>query len=230
MKNSRGTTRTIPGTIELIINSDDPLMVTRYENELICLFVAPIMFFSAAINYVNRYLRLHESFQDVLLDIMVFTILGLMFELFLRTETIPAQEATVGISILLSLVLFFVVGRYYDMMGNSVWTVGFVLIAMSLIRTSKVMLFIVGSSNLICMIYIVLRYGYRGIEVTRFSILVEVSLFVVLFVVSRSVNGMNTSRYAKLRNQKDALMMQKVGNRCCRGGTETAECNARNVQ
>lgn len=209
MKSSNSIIKTVPHTVELIINSDDPLMATKYENELICMFTAPLMFLSAGINYIYRYLMLHEDFRCVLPDIIIFIIFGLILESYLRTERIPARQGTIGVSVLLSLVLFFVVGRYYEMMGNSVWTVAFVLIVMSLIRTTRVMLSIVGSASLMCIIYIILRFGYRSIEVTTLSIFDQVLLFVVLFIVSYAVNEMNTARYSKSREQYGELMMQK---------------------
>ena len=209
MKDSRGMIRTVPRTIELILNSDDTLMVTRYANELICIFAAPLMLLSAFVNYVNRYLRLHEDFLDILPDIIVFLAFYLAFEFFLRTERIHPKRASIEISILLSLVLFFVVGRYYEMMGSAVWTVSFVLIAVSLFRNSRAMLCTIAAASFLCLIYIILKFGHRTVEVTSLSIFNQVFLFVVLFAVSLTINMLNTSRYSKIREQYTELMAQK---------------------
>lgn len=209
MKNSRSIVRTVPDVVGLIINSDDQCTVTRYENVLICMFAAPLMFLSAAVNYVNRCLILHEEFMSVLPDIIVFVLFGLMFEFYLRDVKIPVRSATIGISISLSLVLFFVVGSYYDMMGDSVWIVAFVLMAVSLIRSDRLMLSFVGTSSLLCLIYMILRLRYKGIEVTSYYIFNQVFLFLVLFVVSFAVNTINTLRYSKITGQCAELMAQK---------------------
>lgn len=199
--------RSIPVLFNLITNEDDPFKVIYYQNVISCLFAAPLLFLCAIINVivVNYW---HGNLYSALFDSIFFLLLAFVF-VFLSIKKLDIYLFDHLISFALSILLAFIVIRYYNIIGPAVWTASFVMVVISLMRLKLTMIFYLAMTTLICGLYVTFILSGNSSPYSSIYILVQAVLFCIVFGLAIAASYLNFNRYDKAMQRLNAVILQK---------------------
>ncbi len=192
----------IPDIIKSLYETNAEKEVEKYQNLLSKLLAVPILVFGSVINFIVRYFIVNQALMPVLLDSLVLLVLGLFFELFSRVLRDEAVKSNVFIA-LSSVILVFLVLRFYQRIGATVWTISSIFILVALLRKRKktvislsITLFLLGSHVTVNLMSFDQDLAYFLSQMVAFS---------VLFFVAAIVHEIFTNRIKLIDNQNEQI-------------------------
>lgn len=204
---NRKMKRNIPGVLKVIHEDVDEASYTTHYNMLICMITSLMLFLGAAASFVVRYFFINGQPGDVIFDSAILIILGAGFELFLRTKIKDLPNSAHIISLAYSFVFLFIMIRFYQLIGPSVWVLGLVQILFSMGQSSPVMLrYIIGSMSL-SIVYVVFFTDSYAHE--PFYNVMLAAFFVLASVVATIVYRVMNLRNSKIRIQFERIQFER---------------------
>lgn len=198
--------RRMPDYIKAI-NTADPLKVTRYENIILCMFISPLLLFGAFANTM-RYFVLDAALQDTIINVSIFLLLAISFELVTRIS-IDTKLQTYLVSALLVLINIFAAVRVYAVVGHAYWLIIALLIIMSMFRLTKVTLIIVLVTSCFTCAYIWYTYPMLTFETGPIYYVPLTVLLIFLFSVAFVVHEITVERYREINKKYREAHKQK---------------------
>jgi diguanylate cyclase (GGDEF)-like protein len=203
MKNTKkeySIKRSITSIINAIAEEEDANLIDIYENKMVSMYASVLLFIASLVNFVVRHYIRSEDFEICLFTSLVFLLLGISFDVISRIN-LKGNIMTLGISVLSFITLIFICTNYYDIIGPAVWTVAFIQVLLAMMRVTKMMLYFLISAIIISNIYI-LYHSYNS-PLFQMDIIdiVQIVLFVILFIIADTVHKINLARYNKVKNQ-----------------------------
>lgn len=196
--------RTIPGIIKIINESNDMDTIETMENYIGCYYGVLILLIGAIVNFM-----LHHELKSSVLDSVFMLLLCSCFAItpYLKLKT---RIITHWISILFSIVLIFVTVRIYDYMGPAIWTVAFLNIIISSIRTTRVMLNYVTVSILFVSIYYSLVLSRIPFEYGTEYYATQIFLIAFIVVITPFLHLINRTHYNRVNHMYMTEVKQRV--------------------
>mgnify|MGYP001573227403 CR=1 FL=1 len=111
----------ISDVIRKINDSNEEMVIVKYENILFQKFCSLILFLGSILNLVVIYLILHQNIKDTLINslfLMGFSLLLELFSVIISNERLKSYIFTM----ILSAMLVFMVLNFYYIIGPAVWT------------------------------------------------------------------------------------------------------------
>lgn len=200
--------RTIPGLIRELNHAKEIKVITALENLMVCYFAVPLLALGSLLNYLLRDIMWpNGSVQSAWDSLYLFLLSGLFCLLSLnKLRTIVTTHL---VSLLYSLILFFLTFRFYELMGPSVWTISFIMISLALVRVSRVMLGYVGISTLLSGIYVVFVASKTPYTMTDFYYIIQMFLFSILFLILLAIHKITITRFEELNEHYIQVVLQK---------------------
>jgi diguanylate cyclase (GGDEF)-like protein len=199
---------TVPHIMNKINKADDLETIIRNENLLACLFASPILFMMSIANFLIRYAGLHEGLGNVLIDSLICVILGLGFEIILRSGLkLNMLVNLVAINYGLWCVFMFI--RISKIIGPLVWFGAFLLMLMAMYQIKKNMLLITGSVIIVMGIYNFLTTPIVTYEFGRIHYCFLLLALTAILMISAIVHKSTVNRYKRMMKHIDTLRDQK---------------------
>jgi hypothetical protein len=181
--------------IESFINSKNQQELLRYENKLLISSIIPILLVEAALNAVIYAFFLKGSTADIWLNSTAFAALaGALFLIgrYIRSERLVSYLLTAVFVVS----VFFLVWRYYLVIGPAVWTIVFVIIVFATMSNNRVTFPVLSVSLVVIGIYLwVSNYPY---EMRSLYYAAQFFAFAIVFFVAAGMQLINSGRYKKI--------------------------------
>ena len=193
----------ISDVIRKINDSNEEMVIVKYENMLFRKLYSPILFLGSILNFVVIYLTLHQNIKSTLINslfLMGFSLLLEFFYIIINNERLKSYIFT----IILSAMLLFMVLRFYFMIGPTVWTISFILVTISMVRIEKSMLSTL--SFVIFLLGMYVCYKSSSFYMGTIYYVAQTISFALLFIISGFVHQINTDRYQRINKQYQELM------------------------
>lgn len=204
LKNEHAFKRTVPGVINAINAAQDADQISKYENILVSIFGSNLLYLSAVINFIIRYIFYSENLANSLVDSIIFLLLGIAFDVITR-KNLKTNLVTLYIAILSTLAFIFLAVRFYDIVGPALWTIGFIQILLAMIRITRTMLYYLVAAMLMASFYI-LYQSFNGLSFHFDNVYygLQILALLILLVVAASVHKINIERYKLINRQLEA--------------------------
>lgn len=200
--------KTVPELIKDINETDNSDDIIRLENTFACSYGESFMIFSAILNAVLRYNLLNEKAEFIMLDTLIFILLGIGFATISRIE-IDLKVQTHIVSMLYFIWSIFLTVRFYHFIGPAVWTIAFIQIAISMFRITKIMFSYMAIATFFSGMYVVLVTSRDQYNMGSFYYIVQIALFFILLIISAAVYRVNSLRYIKIDKRYEMVNRQK---------------------
>ncbi len=198
----------IPSILKEINKSYDIEKITELENQMACMLASPIMFLASLINFLVVNFILKEALSSVLLNSAIFLILGISFELLLRTK-LSTKLTSYIITALYSLWFLFFLIRMYPIIGPAIWMIACIQIVFALSRIKKDMAVVIGIITLLSSIYVLFHASdFEMVLKYNFFLPQTTTLFVLILILSIT-HSINMSRFHNLLNSFEIVTEQK---------------------
>lgn len=197
----------IPGVLKSIHEDVDETSYTTHYNMLICMITSLVLFLGAAASFIVRFFFFNGAFLEALFDSAFLIILGMGFELFMRSGVKNKPKAIHIISIMYSVIFIFIMVRFYALIGPSIWVLGLVQMLFAMGQSSPVMLrYLIGSMSL-SIVYAVFIADGNGHEL--FYNVMLISFFVLAVIVSLIVYRVINLRNRKIMKQSERIKFER---------------------
>lgn len=200
---------TIRNIILQMNNAYELDMITRLENLLVCRYASILMYIGAFFNFIVRYLIWAEDIKGVLLDSILFLILGVLFTILPHVKTSIVSSNHI-ISLLYSSWFVFVALRYYSRIGPAVWTLAFIQIALAMVRISKIMIIYISVTTFTSGLYVIYTSPQSTFHINTVYYITQFVLFGLLFFIATKVHDINISRFERTNQQYITVIEQKA--------------------
>jgi len=209
MKNEYIFRRTIPGVIDAINTLEDADNISKYENILVSIFASNLLYIAAVANFIVRYIIYSENLTNCLIDSIIFLLLGIMFDVITRVN-LKTYLVTFYIAILSFLTFIFIAVNFYYIIGPALWTAGFIQLLLAMIRITRTMLYYTVAAILIGYFHILYQFLHGlSFQIDTFYYVIQIILFLILFVVAASVHKINIERYKLINRQLEEVTEKK---------------------
>jgi diguanylate cyclase (GGDEF)-like protein len=199
---------TVPSILNALCESEDENQILQYDNKLVCMFISPVLLAGSVINFIVRYFIFKRGLGATLMDSAILLALGLFYETLLRTgEKLNARLVAHITSALFGLFFVYVVLRFYDLIGPSVWLFGIFPIFLSIVQVTRILWAYTSVSLVLSWFYIMLKYFGSG-TLTPYFYFVGFVFFTMLFIVSLVIMKINTTRIGKIKRQLGEVRIQ----------------------
>lgn len=189
----------VPSVLKAIHNTYDPIEITRYENILVCMFASPLMAFGAVINLIISIIR-YVSLQGILWDTVVFIVFTAFFEILMR-QKMPVKRAKHLISALYSLVYMYIVFSFFPWIGSAVWTIGFIMVILAMLRNSKSMVIYMAVTVFLCGLAVTIFPSYFQYKIDVMYYIMQYFFFTILFAITMIIQQVNSFRQRTIVTQ-----------------------------
>lgn len=197
--------RTIPGVINAINALEDADNISKYENILVSIFASNLLYIAAVANFIVRYIIYSENLTNCLIDSIIFLLLGIMFDVITRVN-LKTYLVTFYIAILSFLTFIFIAVNFYYIIGPALWTAGFIQLLLAMIRITRTMLYYTVAAILIGYFHILYQFLHGlSFQIDTFYYVIQIILFLILFVVAASVHKINIERYKLINRQLEEV-------------------------
>ena len=201
--------RTIPGVINAINALEDADKISKYENILVSIYASNLLYLAAIANFIVRYIIFSENLTNCLIDSLIFFLLGITFDIITRIS-LKTYLVTLYIAILSLLTFIFIAVNFYYIIGPALWTAGFIQLLLAMIRITRTMLYYVVAAILIGYSYILYHFLHGlSFQIGTVYYVVQIILFLILFVIAASVHKINTDRYKLINRQLEEATEKK---------------------
>ncbi len=201
--------RTIPGVINAINALEDADNISKYENILVSIFASNLLYIAAVANFIVRYIIYSENLTNCLIDSIIFLLLGIMFDVITRVN-LKTYLVTFYIAILSFLTFIFIAVNFYYIIGPALWTAGFIQLLLAMIRITRTMLYYTVAAILIGYFHILYQFLHGlSFQIDTFYYVIQIILFLILFVVAASVHKINIERYKLINRQLEEVTEKK---------------------
>ncbi|MEK6266253.1 MAG: EAL domain-containing protein, partial [Clostridium sp.] len=188
----------IVDVIKKMNNSNEELVILKYENIFCRMFYTPILLLGSILNFIFLYLLWKKDLKVTLINSFFMFGLYLLFEIFSKTINDERLKSNI-FNILFSTALVYAVTRFYYLIGPTVWTISLILIVLSMVRIKKNMLIITSITTFLLGLYVWnLSYSYH--MGTLYYVAQNVS-FAILIAVASSIHKINANRYNRINKQ-----------------------------
>lgn len=208
MQGSKIKRSSIPGILSLLNDATEDNDILWYENVLMCMFLSPIFFLGSAAILMFQGLLRGEMPGDVLVNAAFLFLAGTALEVFRRIRLNDTLQTHI-ISALYSITFLFCLFRYYNVIGPSIWTLGFIQVLLSMVRTTKTMLTYMGLTMLGAGIYVTFIISGRPYNMSGVYYQLQFVFFTLLFIVSLTVHTISRNRIARIRRDLFELQRQE---------------------
>lgn len=182
--------------------------VSKYENMLCCIYSAPIMFFTALLNFILRYLIWREDIIWVLSDTFILTCFGILLGILLRVN-IKVRLSTFLISLIYCLYYVFLYYRYYTHLGPLIWVIGCLQMILVISHVTKDMALYNGITILALSIYTFIREPQVTLQLNSTYYILLIALMFACISGIIWGNYVHFIRYRILREQLNTVLQQK---------------------
>lgn len=134
-------------------DTNEEMIILKYENIFCRLFYTPILLLGAILNFIVMYLIWNQDIKVTLINSFFMISLFLLFELFsqrVHNERLKSHIFT----LIFSATLIFSVMRFYYLIGPTVWTISLTLVMISMVRLKKSMLIMTSVTVFLLGIYV----------------------------------------------------------------------------
>lgn len=206
MKNNKSLNKKIKDISKAIGEASEKITITHYENILFCIYGKILMFSAAIINLVIGLLLFINNAQTIFINSTALIIFGFLFAVI---ERVPLKIGiqTHLVSALYSIILMFVIYRFYNDIGPAVWTVASIVIILAMSRVTLVMLLYIALFTFMMGVHIWVRS--EPYQMNTVYYITQTCFFGILFIISSSVHKINVSRYRKLHQQFKLVFEKK---------------------
>lgn len=191
--------------IDLSGNIDD---ISKYENMLSCIFAAPVMFISAILNFILRFLVWHENLTIVAFDTLILCSLGIMLEVLLRINLKVKLFAFLVASVFCMYFIFLYI-RYQDNLGPLLWIIACLQLILVITHVTKEVATYNGIIILGLSIYTFIKAPEITVQFNRFYYGMQLLLIAFFFLVVISANHVHITRYKIIKEQLKTVTKQK---------------------
>lgn len=184
--------------IDLLSESVDEEKILKYENMLVAKFATISIILASLLTFLARYYLLNESLNEVAGDSIFLLVIAIIFEVSLRAIKNEPLKMYL-FSGLFSMLLIFIVIRFYQYIGPAVWTVSIILVMVSLVYTRRNMLLAMAGTIFLLGLYI----GDKTNNFNNWSMyyMAQMVGFTILFFVVAGVHKIIVDRSKKVFNQ-----------------------------
>ncbi|MFA9422282.1 MAG: putative bifunctional diguanylate cyclase/phosphodiesterase [Sedimentibacter sp.] len=204
----------IPSVLQAIAEEDNPDVIEKYENITVSMYASILLYFAAISNFLVRYYVLEHNFKISILTSLIFLFIGIAFDISVRVN-IKSRTMTLIISILSFFTSMFICIIFYDIIGPAVWTAVFIQLLLALVRVTSHMLYFISSAVILSNIYILFNSYYTSdFSKNYIYYIVQMVLFVVIFIISAGVHKINVDRYKKVKKQFKEVIENKKSIEC----------------
>lgn len=200
--------RSIPGFFYRINNEDDPSKLLYYQNILACIFGALLMFLGGISNLLVRCFLPDPNIPAALFDGSFFMLLAFAF-IYISKKQIPVNRLDHLVSILYCTWIYFIVFRYYSIIGPAIWTLVFFVICLSMIRLKLTMLAYLGFTIFTCGLYVTFILPPDVFQFSIVYFLVQNFLFTLVFIIAYASFSYNIKRYNQALDRLHNMTAQK---------------------
>ena len=190
--------------IRSYVNSRNEHESLRYENKLLISGMIPILIIVAVLNVLLYVAFGRKDITFAVINCAVFIVLaGILFLIsrLVRSEKFVSNT----IAGLFVLITFFVVWRYYLLIGPAVWTCVFIIILFATLSNNRLTLMALSLSLVGIGIYLwVKNYPY---DTGNLYYTVQFFEFAVLFILAAGLQFINHERYKKIKQYIDETNM-----------------------
>lgn len=209
MKNEYIFRRTITGVIDAINTLEDADNISKYENILVSIFASNLLYLAAVANFLVRYIIYSENLTNCLIDSIILFLLGITFDIITRMK-LKTYLVTFYIAILSFLTFIFIAVNFYYIIGPALWTAGFIQLLLAMIRITRTMLYYTVAAILIGYFHILYQFLHGlSFQIDTFYYVIQIILFLILFVVAASVHKINIERYKLINRQLEEVTEKK---------------------
>lgn len=200
--------RTLPVLFNLLNSENDPNKIVYYQNVLACMIATPLLFLGAIANIIVVYFFWGADLYSVLFDSAFFILLAFVFE-FISRKKMDINLMDHFVSLMQSILLAFIVIRYYGIIGPGVWSVSFVMTIIAMMRMRLTMLYYVAITTFICGSYITFLFPNNAFQFSSAYFIVQNILFCFFFGLAAAAFYLNLNRYDKAVKRLNSVISQK---------------------
>lgn len=202
--------RSLPLVFNRLNNEDDPVKLLYYHNIFACMFGASLMLVGGLANILVRCFLPDPDLPAALFDGVFFLLLAFAF-IYISKKQFSGNIFDHLVSLLYSIWIFFVVIRYYSIIGPAIWTIVFFVICMSIVRLKLTMLVYLGFTIFISGLYVTFILPYDIFQFNNAYFLAQNLLFTLVFIMAYVSFSYNINRYDKaLVRLNDVTAQKKV--------------------
>ncbi|MFA6506732.1 MAG: HD domain-containing phosphohydrolase [Treponemataceae bacterium] len=188
----------VPDIIRAINETDDEGAILKFENLLLCMFASPVLAFGSITNLVLNSLVLNRISTGNIIDSLTLFSIALFFEVYARKAQNEKLKGHV-FTILFSVILVYLVVRFYREIGDSVWTISACLVFLSILRTRKTMLFTMVATIFLTAVYAWPDLGKYNHGVAYYFC--QTVSFLVFLLITAAVHQIIRNRFSKIKSQ-----------------------------
>lgn len=176
----------------------DEINTIEFENHLVSLISFILCFLCSVLNYFyfKFFARTHNMGAN--LNSFILLLFGIVYLIIFKFKIEETSKKRL-LNILTILIIFFIVHRYYPIIGPAVWSFSFVPIIVSVLRKNKSILILLSVELFLSGIYVwYLNTYYEFDEVYYIS---QFTAFSILFLITSIVSFVNDSKNRKIESQ-----------------------------
>ena len=191
MKQNKMKIRTVLATLS---GNCDITQVTACENLLVCRFAAVTFAAATVATFLLRVFIFRQDILAVLTDSVAFLVAATFFYLMESWRGDPTWAKHL-ISIVYAGIFLHILFRFYPLIGSAIWTIGFILAVLAMLRSSRSMLYyMLGALAIGCVAALIFFPNYPAAWDAGY-LLSQTLLFFVLFAAAFYVQSRTSLRH-----------------------------------
>ncbi|MFZ5944958.1 MAG: sensor histidine kinase [Bacillota bacterium] len=206
MRNRHPIRLTIPNIIKYIREAEDADTISHYENVMVSTYMTTLLYFGTIATIIVQFFFKSQNLKESVFDSLFFLFVAIAFEVIIRAD-LKTNLVTLVISGLSALTFFFIVIRFYDLIGGTVWIVAFIQLILAMIPITRVMLYSLILTYLIVGFYIV--FFQASFRISELNNVLQIFLFAALCIIAAAVHKVNKNRYHKAELYLQEALIKK---------------------
>lgn len=199
---------TIPQVIKAINESNNPMEIMRYENQMACMLASPVMLLAALAYGVVALFMNQENPSEAVLNTTIFLCLFASFEILLRAR-LKQDFVSISLVALYPLLFVTIMVRMFAVFGPAMWMIACIQLIYAMSRIKKTMVITVSLVTLLACIYSLANPSQYAFEMSYYHLIPQALLVLYMILVTSIVHKINSDRYANLISQYQLVVQQK---------------------